>query len=154
MATISKKEWIRSLKFLLFSISAGLVQMGSFALMSIFLDDTHYRLKSYIAIVLSVVWNFTINRKLTFKSANNVKIAMLKTLCFYIVFAPLSIELGDLYLVKTLGWNEFLVMLCTMIINFITEFLYQRFFVYGKSVDTAVKKNNKKEQVKNEQEIR
>ena len=140
MATISKKEWIRSLKFLLFSISAGIVQMGSFALMSIFLDDTHYRLKSYIAIVLSVIWNFTINRKLTFKSANNVKIAMLKTLCFYIVFAPLSIELGDLYLVKTLGWNEFLVMLCTMIINFITEFLYQRFFVYGNSCDTAVKK--------------
>ncbi len=150
MATISKKEWFRSLKFLLFSISAGIVQMGSFALMSIFLDDTHYRLKSYIAIVLSVVWNFTINRKLTFKSANNVKIAMLKTLCFYIVFAPLSIELGDLYLVKTLGWNEFLVMLCTMIINFITEFLYQRFFVYGKSVDTAVKKNKKKEQVDDE----
>ncbi len=150
MATISKKEWLRSLKFLLFSISAGIVQMGSFALMSIFLDDTYYRLKSYIAIVLSVVWNFTINRKLTFKSANNVKIAMLKTLCFYIVFAPLSIELGDLYLVKTLGWNEFLVMLCSMIINFITEFLYQRFFVYGNSVDTAVKKNKKKEQVNNE----
>ena len=153
MAKIEKKEWIRTLKFLLFSISAGIVQMGSFALMSIFLDDTYYRLKSYIAITLSVVWNFTINRKLTFKSANNVKIAMLKTLCFYIVFAPLSIELGDLYLVKTLGWNEFIVMFCSMIINFVTEFLYQRFFVYGKSVDTAVKKNKKKEQVNNEQKI-
>ena len=143
MGRIEKKEWLRSLKFLLFSISAGIVQMGSFALMSIFLDDTFYRLKSYIAIVLSVVWNFTINRKLTFKSANNVKIAMLKTICFYIIFAPLSIELGDLYLVKTLGWNEFLVLFCTMVINFITEYLYQRFFVYGKSVDTAVKKTKK-----------
>ena len=143
MAKIEKKEWLRSLKFLLFSISAGIVQMGTFALMSIFLDDTFYRLKSYIAITLSVVWNFTINRKLTFKSANNVKIAMLKTICFYIIFAPLSIELGDLYLVKTLGLNEFLVLLCSMIINFITEYLYQRFFVYGKSVDTAVKKNKK-----------
>ena len=143
MAKIEKKEWLRTLKFLLFSISAGIVQMGSFALMSIFLDDTFYRLKSYIAIILSVVWNFTINRKLTFKSANNVKIAMLKTLCFYIIFAPLSIELGDLYLVKTLGLNEFLVLFCSMVINFITEYLYQRFFVYGKSVDTAVKKNKK-----------
>lgn len=143
MAKIEKKEWLRSLKFLLFSISAGIVQMGSFALMSIFLDDTFYRLKSYIAIILSVVWNFTINRKLTFKSANNVKIAMLKTICFYIIFAPLSIELGDLYLVKTLGWNEFLVLFFTMVINFITEYLYQRFFVYGKSVDTAIKKNKK-----------
>ena len=143
MAKIEKKEWLRTLKFLLFSISAGIVQMGSFALMSIFLDDTFYRLKSYIAIILSVVWNFTINRKLTFKSANNVKIAMLKTICFYIIFAPLSIELGDLYLVKTLGLNEFLVLFCSMVINFITEYLYQRFFVYGKSVDTAVKKNKK-----------
>ena len=152
MPKIEKKEWIRTLKFLFFSISAGIVQMGSFALMSIFLDDTHYRLKSYIALVLSVLWNFTINRKLTFKSANNVKIAMLKTLCFYIVFAPLSIELGDLYLVKTLGWNEFLVMFCTMLINFVTEFLYQRFFVYGKSVDTAVKKSKKKEIINNEEQ--
>lgn len=143
MAKIEKKEWLRTLKFLLFSISAGIVQMGSFALMSIFLDDTFYRLKSYIAITLSVVWNFTINRKLTFKSANNVKIAMLKTICFYIIFAPLSIELGDLYLVKTLGLNEFLVLFCSMVINFITEYLYQRFFVYGKTVDTAVKKNKK-----------
>ena len=61
MAKIEKKEWIRTLKFLFFSISAGIVQMGSFALMSIFLDDTHYRLKSYIALTLSVLWNFTIN---------------------------------------------------------------------------------------------
>ena len=143
MVKIEKKEWLRTLKFLLFSISAGIVQMGTFALMSIFLDDTFYRLKSYIAIILSVVWNFTINRKLTFKSANNVKIAMLKTICFYIIFAPLSIELGDLYLVKTLGLNEFLVLFCSMVINFITEYLYQRFFVYGKSVDTAVKNNKK-----------
>ena len=149
MATISKKEWLRSLKFLLFSISAGIVQILSFTL---FIEVFGLKewLANAISMLFSVVWNFTINRKLTFKSANDVKIAMLKTLCFYIVFAPLSIELGDLYLVKTLGWNEFLVMFCSMIINFVTEFLYQRFFVYGKSVDTAVKKNKKKEQVDDE----
>ena len=140
MSKIEKKEWIRTLKFLFFSISAGIVQMASFALMSIFLDDSHYRLKAYIALTLSVLWNFTVNRKFTFQSANNVNIAMIKTICFYIVFAPLSIELADLYLVKTLRWNEFLVTACTMVLNFVTEFLYQRFFVYGKSVDTAVKK--------------
>ena len=144
MQKISKKELLRTLKFLFFSISAGVVQMASFAIMSIFLDDTFYRVKAYIALTLSVLWNFTINRKFTFQSANNVKIAMLKTICFYIVFAPLSIELADLYLVKTLKWNEFLVTACTMVLNFITEFLYQRFFVYGKSVDTAVKKNKNK----------
>ena len=150
MAKIEKKEWIRSLKFLFFSISAGIVQFASFALMDL-IPNFEYRIKAYIALVLSVLWNFTINRKYTFQSANNVKIAMLKTLCFYIVFAPLSIELADIYLVKTLKWNELLVTACLMIINFITEFLYQRFFVYGKSVDTAVKKNKNKE-ISNDEE--
>ena len=61
------------------------------------------------------------------------------------MFAPLSILLADMYLVKQLGWNEILVKACTMIINFVTEFLFQRFFVYGKSVDTAKKKNRDQE---------
>ena len=154
MGKISKKEWIRTLKFLFFSISAGIVQMGSFALMTIFLDDNpYYRLKSYIAMILSVVWNFTINRKFTFQSANNIKIAMLKTLCFYIVFAPLAIELGDIYLVRTLEWNGFLVMLCTMVINFITELLYQRLFVYGNSVDTNKRAQEKAKLEKKEEDV-
>ena len=150
MAKIEKKEWIRTLKFLFFSISAGIVQFASFALMDL-IPNFEYRIKAYIALSLSVLWNFTINRKFTFQSANNVKIAMLKTICFYIVFAPLSIELADIYLVKTLKWNELLVTACTMVLNFVTEFLYQRFFVYGKSVDTAVKKNKNKE-ISNDEE--
>ena len=150
MTKIEKKEWVRTLKFLFFSISAGIVQIVSFALMDL-IPGFEYRFKAYIALTLSVLWNFTVNRKLTFKSANNVKIAMLKTICFYIVFAPLSIELADIYLVKTLQWNEILVTGCTMVLNFITEFLYQRFFVYGKSVDTAVSKKKKKETIENEE---
>ena len=150
MAKIEKKEWIRTLKFLFFSISAGIVQFASFALMDL-IPNFEYRIKAYIALTLSVLWNFTVNRKFTFQSANNVKIAMLKTICFYIVFAPLSIELADIYLVKTLQWNELLVTACTMVLNFVTEFLYQRFFVYGKSVDTAVKKKKDKEKNNDEE---
>lgn len=150
MAKIEKKEWIRTLKFLFFSISAGIVQFASFALMDL-IPNFEYRIKAYIALTLSVLWNFTVNRKFTFQSANNVKIAMLKTICFYIVFAPLSIELADIYLVKTLQWNELLVTACTMVLNFVTEFLYQRFFVYGKSVDTAVKKIKDKEKNNDEE---
>ncbi len=153
MAKIEKKEWIRTLKFLFFSISAGIVQFASFALMDL-IPSFEYRIKAYIALTLSVLWNFTVNRKFTFKSANNVKIAMLKTICFYIVFAPLSIELADIYLVKTLQWNELLVTACTMVLNFVTEFLYQRFFVYGKSVDTAVKKKMEKENCCDEKEVK
>ena len=69
---------------------------------------------------------------------------MIKTFCYYIVFAPLSIHLGDMYLVKTLGWNEILVQAITMVINFVTEFLYQRFFVFRNSIDTAVKNKEEK----------
>lgn len=129
-----KKELIRSLKFLLFSISAGLVQMGSFAL---FKELLHWRnWPSYLlALVLSVVWNFTLNRKFTFKSANNVPIAMLKVACYYAVFTPLS-TLLERFLADILGWNGYLVTAINMALNFVTEFLYQRFYVFRDSIDT------------------
>ena len=130
-----KKEFLRALKFLLFSVSAGVIELVSFTLMDL-IPNFDYVFKAFISLTLSVIWNFTLNREFTFKSANNVKIAMLKTLGYYIVFAPLSILLADMYLVKTLGWNEILVKAITMFVNFVTEFLFQRFFVYGKSVDT------------------
>ena len=61
---------------------------------------------------------------------------MLKVLAYYVVFAPLSIWLAQMYLIDTLEWNEFLVKAVVMLVNFITEFLYQRFFVFGKTIDT------------------
>jgi putative flippase GtrA len=140
MDKTKKKELWRAVKFLLFSVSAGLIEIGSFSLLSIFLSDDYYIIKAFISLTLSVIWNFTFNRRFTFQSASNVPIAMLKVLCYYIVFAPLSILLADMYLVKQLGWNEFLVKGITMLINFITEFLYQRFFVFRKCLDTAKKK--------------
>lgn len=137
--TEKKKEFFRALKFLMFSVSAGVIQIGSFTIMDLVFKNLDYVIKSYIAVILSVLWNFTFNRKFTFKSASSVPIAMVKTFCYYLVFAPLSIHLGDMYLVKTLGWNEILVQAITMIINFVTEFLYQRFFVFRNSLDTACK---------------
>lgn len=147
MGKIEKKEIFRAVKFLLFSASAGIIQIGSFTLMDLF-TNWDYVLKSYIAVVLSVLWNFTFNRKFTFKSASNVPIAMAKTFAYYLVFAPLSIHLGDMYLVKTLGLNEILIQAITMLINFVTEFLYQRFFVFKNSLDTNVKNKEKVEQEK------
>ena len=132
---MDKKELWRVVKFVLFSISAGIIDLGSFALLDL-IGGLGYVAKAYISITLSVIWNFTLNRKFTFQSANNVPIAMLKTLGFYVVFAPLSIHLADLYLVQTLGWNEIIVKGVTLIINFVTEFLFQRFVVFLKSLDT------------------
>ncbi|MBO4933752.1 MAG: GtrA family protein [Clostridia bacterium] len=139
MESKGKKEFVRTIKFMLFSISAGIIQIGSFTLMN---EVWHfpYWVSYLIALVLSVLWNFTLNRKFTFKSANNVPIAMLKVAGYYAVFTPLSTMLEH-YLTMTLGWNEYLVTFINMFINLVTEFLFQRFFVFGKSIDSAVKKN-------------
>lgn len=131
-----KKELIRIIKFTAFSISAGIIQFASFTIMTEAFAITYW--PSYLtALILSVIWNFTINRKFTFKSANNVPIAMFKVLIYYAIFTPLSTWWGDA--LTKINWNEYLVLGGTMLINFITEFLYQRYFVFGKSIETAIK---------------
>ncbi len=137
MTQEKKKEILRVVKFTLFSVSAGLIEIGSFTLLNEFTGWSYWPCY-LIALVLSVLWNFTLNRKFTFKSAANVPVAMLKVALYYAVFTPLSTILGN-YLAETLGWNEYLVTGLNMVLNFVTEFLYQRFFVYGKSIDTAEK---------------
>ena len=132
---MDRKEIIRAVKFTLFSASAGLIEICSFTLLNeVF--HLEYWLSYLIALVLSVLWNFTLNRKFTFKSAANVPVAMLKVACYYAVFTPVSTMLVK-YLTETLGWNEYLVTILNMLLNFVTEFLYQRFFVFGSSLDTA-----------------
>lgn len=134
-----KKELLRSLKFLVFSVSAGVIEMVSFSLLN---ELTHW---SYwpcylIALTLSVLWNFTLNRRYTFHSASNVPVAMLKVFGFYCVFTPLSTVAGS-YLADTLLWNEYLVTALNMVANFVLEFLYDRFFVFRDSIDTNQKKS-------------
>lgn len=131
---MNKKELLRSLKFLLFSVSAGIIQLGGFALLNELLH-LQYWLSYLIALVASVVWNFTFNRRYTFKSSENIGRAMLLVAAYYCVFTPLSTYLEHL-LAGNLGWNAYLVTAINMVLNFVTEFLYQRFVVYRKSVDT------------------
>lgn len=135
MTVEKKKELIRSIKFVLFSASAGAIQMGVFTLLTL-LTDWPYWVRYLIPLVLSVLYNFTINREFTFHSAANIPIAMLKVFGYYCVFTPLSTFGGD-YLVKTLGWNDFLVQILSMLLNLVTEFLFTRFVVYGKQVDNS-----------------
>lgn len=136
--TERKKELLRTVKFVLFSISAGLIQVLSFTLMEELLHWTHW-VAYLISLVLSVLWNFTLNRKFTFHSASNVPIAMLKVAGFYLVFTPLSTWWTAMLTGSSVGWNEYLVLALTMIINFVTEYLFQRFVVFGKSLDTDQK---------------
>ena len=137
MQSHAKKELWRSIKFVLFSISAGVIQIVSFTLMDELLH-WYYWFCYLIALILSVLWNFTLNRKFTFHSATNVPLAMLKVAGYYLVFTPLSTWWTKV-LTEDAGWNEYLVLILTMLVNFVTEFLFQRFVVFGKSIDTAKK---------------
>ncbi len=128
------KEALRVVKFVLFSISAGLIEIGVFSLLNETTSMTYWPCY-LIALICSVIWNFTLNRKFTFQSSNNVPIAMFKVFIYYLIFTPLSTWLGN-YLAETLGWNEYLVTGINMVLNFITEFLYQRFYVFRDSIDT------------------
>ena len=135
--TNTKKEIIRTIKFVLFSASAGIIQVLSFTLMEEILHLEHW-ISYLVALVLSVIWNFTLNRKFTFCSANNVPIAMLKVAVFYLIFTPLSTWWTAVLTSESIAWNEYLVLGGTMAINFVTEYLYDRFIVFGKSIDTAI----------------
>ena len=131
------KELIRILKFTFFSLSAGIIELGVFALLTE-LTGLSYWPRYLTALALSVLWNFTLNRKFTFQSAANIPTAMLKVALFYAVFTPLSTLLGS-FLADGLLWNGYLVTGINMVLNFVTEFLYQRFYVFGSSIDTAAK---------------
>ncbi len=137
MAYSSNPELIRSLKFVAFSISAGVIQIAADALMNELLGWIPW-VSYLISLILSVVWNFTLNRKFTFHSAANVPLAMLKVAGYYAVFTPLS-TWWTAQLTGPAEWNEYLVLAGTMIVNFVTEYLFQRFFVFNKSIDAAKK---------------
>ncbi len=138
MAQEGKKEGLRALKFTLFSISAGLIQIASFAL---FHDVFHWDYwQSYLpSLVLSVLWNFTINRKYTFRSDAPLARSMLLVALYYLVFTPASTWWGQA--MSNAGVHDWLVEAFNMIVNFITEFLFQRFVVYRGHVDEKGTKN-------------
>ncbi len=130
-----RKEWIRTLKFTLFSISAGVIQVLADVLCNEVLHWVPW-LSYLVALVLSVLWNFTLNRKFTFHSATNVPIAMLKVAGYYLVFTPLSTWWTAA--LTAIGWNEYIVLILTMLSNFVTEYLFQRFVVFRGSIDTTL----------------
>ena len=127
-----KKSLWQAIKFTLFSVSAGIIQVASFALMELFMHD--YWIPYLISLILSILWNFTLNRKYTFKSAANVPVAMAKVFGFYLVFTPLSTYLGSL--AEDAGVNDFLILAETMLANFVLEFLFCKFVVYRGKEDT------------------
>lgn len=157
-----KKNVFQFIKFALFSASAGIIQVVSFTLLNEVViklpviqnamasSETFAKIMKneygpmyLIALLLSVIWNFTFNRKFTFKSAANIPIAMMKVLAFYAVFTPVSTILGNHFTAKfaDVGAINYIVLGCTMLVNLTTEFLYDKFVVFRNQENTAVKKD-------------
>ena len=131
---MDRTELKRTIKFVLFSISAGVIEFGVFTLLDNVTQWSYWA--CYLtALILSVLWNFTLNREFTFRSANNIPAAMLKVAAYYAVFTPATTILGN-YLTENCGWNGYVVTILNMLLNFITEYVYDRFVVFGKTIDT------------------
>ena len=125
------------IKFLLFSMSAGIIQAITFTILFEVAGFIYW--PAYlIALILSVIWNFTLNRKFTFKSTANVPIAMAKIAIYYAIFTPLSTWWGDA--LTNINWNAYLVLFLTMFTNLVTEFLVTKYIVYKNQINTAVEK--------------
>ena len=135
--SLSKKDQIiQFLKFLGFSISAGVIQILSFELLYNWIGWKVWWASYLISIILSVVWNFTFNRKFTFKSASNVPIAMTLVIIYYCVFTPISVFGGDA--LEGIGWNGTLVTFLMMVINFLTEYVWDRFIVFNEKITNKI----------------
>jgi len=131
-------------KFVAFSLGAGVIQIATFTVLNEF-TSLNYWLSYTIALVFSVLYNFTVNRRFTFRSVNNIPIAMILVFLFYCVFAPYSIWLTDYLTDGALfgfgnGWNEYIVLLFVMVQNLIFEFLWWRFVVFKGSINSRLKK--------------
>ena len=129
---LNRESLVQAIKFLC-SLSAGLIEAGSFVLLER-LTALSYDFKHVISIVLSVLWNFTLNRRYTFKSANNVPIALIKVALFYVVFIPLTAWLGQM--ASNNNVNDYLIKIPTMLLNFVGEFLWWKFVVFRGTENT------------------
>ena len=138
---------MQTIKFTLFSLSAGIIQTVSFTLLTkIFGDALLLEVRQLIALILSVIWNFTFNRKFTFKSAVNVPIAMAKVLGYYAVFTPLSFYLSKLareyFQITPDSIGEYIILGVNMLANLITEFLFYKYVVFTDAKPAKEKEEN------------
>ena len=129
-----KKNLWQAIKFTLFSISAGVIQVGSYTLFYEVFGWTAYWQSHLPSLILSVLWNFTFNRRYTLRSDANLPRSMTLVALFYLLFTPASAWWGTA--LQHAGWNAYLIEGMNMLINFVTEFLYQKFVVYRGQIDT------------------
>ena len=132
---MKNKSLMQMIKFTLFSVSAGIIQIVTFTVFNEVFRWIYW--PAYLtSLVLSIIWNFTFNRRYTFKSAANIPVAMAKLFGFYAVFTPLSTWLG--HLAEKIGINDYIILILTMLSNFVLEFLFCKLVVYKNQENTRV----------------
>lgn len=125
---MKNKSVLQAIKFTLFSLSAGIIQIASDSLFLYVFHWENWWVHYLPALILSVLWNFTFNRRYTFKPTNHVARDMMLVALYYAVFTPVSLALGSW--LEAIGLQDTLATLCVMLLNFVTEFLFQKFVVY------------------------
>lgn len=147
-----KKELGRTIKFILFSISAGVIQALAIVVFNLIIKNPvtlfgkeflPNQISYFIGLVLSVIWNFTFNRRFTFQSANNIPKAMMLVFLFYLVFTPFSTWLVGI--LEKAGLSKLICDGGVMVLNLLLEYLYDRFVVFRNSIDTNDLAEKKKE---------
>ena len=127
------KNVLQAIKFTLFSLSAGIIQVASFALFHDVLGWESWWMSYLPSLALSVIWNFTFNRKYTFKPTGHVARDMALVFAFYAVFTPVTMWGGQKLV--SLGVFDWLVEGGVMLLNLITEYLFQKFVVYKEKAE-------------------
>ena len=170
----------QAVKYFLCAASAGLIQFVTFTILSTVFDKTGVTASmgkmwffgemdkslftaTTIALGLSIIWNFTLNRKFTFKAANNVPLAMGLAFLFYVPFYPFQTwyvgavtgAIRDAIGQPEATWPSIIAEGTVMLINGILEFCWQKFVVFRmpKGKDVMPEEENAEEEIVEENKI-
>ena len=159
-----RKGVMQFIKYALCAASAGIIQIVLFSILQAVIPSNgktiHFIVEDMdlvtfiattVALCASILWNFTFNRKFTFKDAGNVPKAMILAFLFYVPFYPFQtwyVHTIKSLLVEAIGTDGAGIIAegTVMIINFALEFMWQKFVVFRKPKD---KKENKTEENEN-----
>lgn len=145
-----RKGVMQFIKYALCAASAGIIQIVLFSILQAVIPSNgktiHFIVEDMdlvtfiattVALCASILWNFTFNRKFTFKDAGNVPKAMVLAFLFYVPFYPFQtwyVHTIKSFLVGTIGVDGAGIIAegTVMIINFALEFMWQKFVVFRK----------------------
>lgn len=123
--------------FLYFSLGAGVIKLVSFLLLSL-IDSGHGAvlvLAEIVSVVLSGLFNFTWNRKFTFRSTNNIVPGMFLYGLYSLIATPaVASFIVDL---TRRGWADWLAKAMKMALHFILDSLYCKFVIFRQVKERA-----------------